>query len=59
MTRARAGSLSEDLFFYGKPVGLSPKIERIREVTTEQVEAYAGRFDTEHTCVATLGPSGI
>lgn len=59
VTRARAGSLSEDLFFYGKPVGLSPKIERIRAVTTEQVEVYAGRFDTKHTCVATLGPSGI
>jgi predicted Zn-dependent peptidase len=56
VTRGRASSLSEDLYFFGRPIGLTPKIDAVRAVTREQVIAYARRFDTEHTCVATLGP---
>jgi predicted Zn-dependent peptidase len=56
LTRARAASLSADLFHHGRPIGRGPKIEAIRRVTTEQVAAYARRLPLEQRCVATLGP---
>ncbi len=59
VTRGRASSLSEDLYYFGRPVGLAPKIDAVQGVTRAQVIEYARRFDTEHTCVATLGPKDM
>ncbi len=56
LTRARAGSLSDDLFHFSKPIGLSPKLAALRAVKTADVEAYARRLDTDRLCVATVGP---
>lgn len=56
LTRARAGDLSDDLFHFGRPIGLSPKLEALRRVTLARVSAYARRLPRDRLCVATLGP---
>ena len=56
LTRARAFGLSDDLFHYSKPIGLTPKIEALRTVDTAAVEAYAKRLRRDEVCVATVGP---
>lgn len=56
LTRARAAALSDDLFHYSRPVGLEPKLDAVRSVTLQQVEAYAQELPTRPRCVATLGP---
>lgn len=56
ITRTRAAGLSDDLFHFGRPVGLGPKIEAVRRVTVADVAARAREFDVARTCVATLGP---
>lgn len=56
LTRARAGSLSDDLFHFSRPIGLEPKLEAVRAVTVEQVRAYAKRLPLDGACVVTLGP---
>ena len=56
LTRARAGSLSDDLFHFFKPIGLAPKIKALRAVTTEMVEQYAAQLQRDKLCVATVGP---
>lgn len=59
VTRNRAASLSEDLFHFGRPIGLPAKIEAVRQVRAADVAGYASGFDTARTCVATLGPQGL
>ena len=59
ITRSRAGGLSEDLFFEGRPIGLAPRLESISAVTRDQVEHYAHGFDLERICVATLGTQAL
>jgi hypothetical protein len=56
LTRARAGDLSDDLFHFGRPVGLAPKLAAVRAVTLEQVADYARHLRRDQLCVATLGP---
>jgi zinc protease len=56
LTRARAGSLSDDLFHFSRPIGLGPKLESLRVVTTAQVEDYVQRTPRDQICVATVGP---
>lgn len=56
LTRARAGSLSDDLFHFSRPIGLRPKLEALRAVTTAQVEDYVRRVPRDQICVATVGP---
>lgn len=59
LTRARAAGLSEDLFYFGRPVGLAPKIDAVRAVTREQVERYAAGLSARRACVATFGPAEL
>jgi predicted Zn-dependent peptidase len=59
LTRARANGLSDDLFHFGRPVGLAPKLAAVRAVTVEQVEKYVARLPREEICVATLGPKEL
>jgi len=56
LTGARATSLSEDLFFFSRPVGLGPRRAAYQAVTVEQVREYAGGLALERLNVATLGP---
>lgn len=56
LTRARASSLCNDLFFFGRPLGLGPKIRAVRSVTLSKIEDYVRRMPRDQICVATLGP---
>lgn len=56
LTRARAAGLSDDLFHFSRPIGLQAKLDAIRAVTREAVEAYARRLRRDVVCVATVGP---
>ena len=55
LTRARAAGLSDDLFHFGRPIGLAAKLEALRAVTRDDVLAYARRLPREQLCIATLG----
>lgn len=59
LTRARAGSLSDDLFYFGRPIGLAPRIDSIHRVTNEMVVEYARRLQRDRLCVATLGTQAL
>lgn len=59
LTRARAGSLSDDLFYFGRPVGLAPRIEAIRRVTLDAVVEHVRRLRRDELCVATLGTQAL
>jgi len=59
LTRARAAGLSEDLFYFSRPVGLTPKLEAIRAVTVGAVEDFVRRLPRDRICVATLGPRAL
>ena len=59
LTRARAGSLSDDLFHHGRPIGLAPKLAAVEAVTTRAVRDYARRLRRDQLCVATLGPRAL
>lgn len=56
LTRARAASLSDDLFHFSRPIGLDAKLEAIRAVSTADVEKYAADLPLDQLCVATVGP---
>lgn len=56
LTRARATSLSDDLFHFGRPIGRAAKLDALRAVTLERVAACARRLPLDQLCVATLGP---
>jgi predicted Zn-dependent peptidase len=55
LTRARAGGLSDDLFHFGRPIGLAAKLDALRAVTRDGVLAYAQRLPRDQLCIATLG----
>jgi predicted Zn-dependent peptidase len=59
LTRARAADLSDDLFHFGRPIGLTPKLDAIRAVTRSRLEAYARTLQGQPRCVATLGPRAL
>jgi len=56
LTRARAGGLSDDLFHFSRPIGLTPKIEAVSRVTVAHVQDYVRRMHRDRLCVATVGP---
>ncbi len=56
LTRARASSLADDLFHFGRPIGPAAKLEALRRVTTDEVRRFASNLPTDRLCVATLGP---
>jgi predicted Zn-dependent peptidase len=56
LTRARAGSLSDDLFHFSRPVGPIARLEALKAVTLEQVADYARRLPHDRICLTTLGP---
>ncbi|MBI5864560.1 MAG: insulinase family protein [Planctomycetes bacterium] len=56
LTRARAGGLSDDLFHFGRPIGVDAKLDAIRGVTLKQVREYARQLKRDELCVATVGP---
>jgi predicted Zn-dependent peptidase len=55
LTRARAAGLSDDLFHFGRPIGLAAKLESLRAVTRDDVLAYARSLPRNQLCIATLG----
>jgi predicted Zn-dependent peptidase len=59
LTRARAAALSDDLFHFSRPIGLGPKLDAIRAVTTAEVEDYVQRLRRDQICVATVGPRDL
>ena len=59
LTRARAGSLSDDLFHFGRPLGRQVKLDALRAVTLKRVAALAAGLPLERLCVATLGPKPL
>lgn len=59
LTRARAASLSEGLFYPLAEIGLEPKIDAIGKVTLDQVRAYAANLPQERANVATVGPVAL
>lgn len=59
LTRARAAGLSDDLFHFGRPVGVQPKLDAIQAVTLKQVAAYARGLKRDELCIATIGPTEI
>ncbi|MBU0639375.1 MAG: insulinase family protein [Planctomycetes bacterium] len=59
LTRARAASLSDDLFHFARPIGLGPKVEALRKVTVADVADYVRRLPRDRICVASLGPRAL
>jgi predicted Zn-dependent peptidase len=59
LTRARAGSLSDDLFHFSEPVGLARRLAAIRSVSLAQVSEYARALPRDQLCVATIGPTEL
>jgi predicted Zn-dependent peptidase len=59
LTRARASSLSDDLFHFGAPIGRAAKLARVRAVTLNGVRAYAQGLRRDERCVATLGSAAL
>ncbi len=56
LTRARAGGLSDDLFYFSRPVGLDAHLAELRAVTRDDVARYAARVAQARPCIATVGP---
>ena len=56
---ARAAGLSDDLFHYGRPIGLEAKLDAVRAVSLAAVEKYVKRIPRETICVATLGKKSL
>jgi predicted Zn-dependent peptidase len=56
ITRARTGELGSDLFYYGRPVPLAEKNERVAAVTIADVRRYLAAHPRDRLCMVTLGP---
>lgn len=59
LTRARALSLSDDLFHHGQPEGLNVKLARLRQVDHASVLNHARQLERDQLCVATVGPAEL
>ena len=59
LTMSRAVGLSDDLFHFGRPVGLAAKLASVRAVTLADVEDYARGVPRDRLCVATIGPHAL
>lgn len=59
LTRARAGSLAEDLFHFGRPIGRQARIAALRAVDLPQVRDYAAQLRLDQICTGTVGPVNL
>ncbi|MCG3129179.1 MAG: putative zinc protease [Phycisphaerae bacterium] len=59
LTRARAAALSEDLFYFERPMPPAEKLAAVERVTRGDVEAHARGLRPELACVATFGPAAV
>ena len=55
-TRARCAELAGDLFYYGRPLTVDEKVERIKAVTIPEIKRYLAEHPRDRLCVVTLGP---
>ncbi len=55
-TRARCYELATDIFFFGHPVSEKEKIEKVRQVTCDDIRRYLADHPRDQRCVVTLGP---
>jgi predicted Zn-dependent peptidase len=56
ITRARTAELGSDLFYYGRPVPLAEKNERVAAVSISDVQHYLAAHPRDRRCMVTLGP---
>ncbi len=55
-TRSRCTELANDLFFFGRPVPMEEKLDKVRRVRIADVRRYLEEHPRDRLCVATLGP---
>lgn len=55
VTRAKAGRLADDLFYYGRPLSIAERIARIQKVTVADVKNYLDAHPRDRLSVVTLG----
>jgi len=58
-TRAKCGELAGDLFFFGRPISVEEKLDKVRRVTIGDVGDYLRRHPRDRLCVMTLGPRAL
>lgn len=58
-TRSKCAELAGDLFFFGRPIPVDEKLEKVRRVTIGDVRAYLGKHGRDRLCVNTLGPRAL
>lgn len=56
LTRARAMTISDDLFHHGRPIGSAERVAKIAAVRVADVSAYVARMPRDELCVTTVGP---
>jgi predicted Zn-dependent peptidase len=56
LTRARAITLSDDLFHFSKPIGLQARLDALAGVSLDAVRKLALALPRERACIATVGP---
>jgi predicted Zn-dependent peptidase len=59
ITRARAGRVASDLFYFGRPVPIAEKLAKIEAVTQDDIRGYLARYPRDRIGVATLGPQEL
>ncbi len=57
ISRAKAGELADDLFFFGRPRSTAEKIARIEAVSVDDVRAYLRAHPRDNMSVVTVGPA--
>jgi predicted Zn-dependent peptidase len=55
-TRSRCAELAGDLFYYGRPLSVDEKVERIKAVRIGDIKRYLADHPRDRLCVVTLGP---
>ena len=55
-TRSRCAELLGDLFFFGRPVAVEEKIEKIKAVSVSRIKDYLDTHPRDRLSVVTLGP---
>ena len=58
-TRARCSELANDLFFFGRPVPVKEKLDRVQAVTVDGIRKYLDAHPRDQLCVVTLGPKAL
>jgi predicted Zn-dependent peptidase len=59
LTRARALRAANDLFYFGRPIALSEKLERIQKIQPSDIRSYLDRHPRKDLAVVTLGPQAL